>query len=148
MKISKLFISAVLVLFSLSACADDKVVAFNTAPQAVQSFVKKHFPKSQVTRTVKDYDNLSYNWEVYLSEGYELEFTKKGDWKKVDGHRMALPKSVILLMPKQISDYCSQNFPEAQIVEMDKDRRDYQIQLSNGVELEFDLQGNFIRFDD
>ena len=45
-------------------------------------------------------------------------------------------------------EYVDLRYSEQYIVEWEKDKHDQEIQLSNGTELIFDLEGTFIRIDD
>ncbi|WP_369695841.1 PepSY-like domain-containing protein [uncultured Duncaniella sp.] len=47
-----------------------------------------------------------------------------------------------------IATYVKQNHKGSRIIGIEKKRNGYEIELSNDLDLEFDKQGNFIRFDD
>ncbi len=79
-----------------------------------------------------------------LDDMTELEFTEKGAWKEVDGKDKAIPTGYIL---KPIVDYVKKNYPKASITHIDKGLNDIDIDLDNGIELEFDLKGKFLRID-
>lgn len=49
---------------------------------------------------------------------------------------------------QSIRDYAAKNFSAHQIRKIEKNSRKYEVKLTNGVELEFDLNGNFLRIDD
>ena len=52
------------------------------------------------------------------------------------------------IIPAQIASYVSQNYPDTQIVQIDRDKRDYEVKLTNRLELTFDLNFNLIGIDD
>ena len=52
------------------------------------------------------------------------------------------------LVPAQIASYVEQNYKGAAIVQIDRDTRDYEVKLTNGLELTFDLRFNIIDIDD
>lgn len=51
-------------------------------------------------------------------------------------------------VPAQIAQYVSGHYPDASIVQIDRDKHDYEVKLSNGLELTFDLKFNLIDIDD
>lgn len=57
----------------------------------------------------------------------------------------SVPAAVI---PAQIAQYVSGHYPDASIVQIDRDKHDYEVKLSNGLELTFDLKFNLIDIDD
>ncbi len=118
------------------------------APKAVQNFVAKHFPKTDIVKVVKDYDDGTYTWDVHLVGDIEIEFDRNGNWKNIDSEYKPIPASVLALLPKGITTYCSKNFPNVAVKEIEKKRRKYKLELQNGIELEFDKNGKFIKIDD
>ena len=52
------------------------------------------------------------------------------------------------VIPAQIAQYVSGHYPDASIVQIDRDKHDYEVKLSNGLELTFDLKFNLIDIDD
>ncbi len=149
MKSLKLFFVASAILFSIGCVGGekDKTVSFAQLPKQSQSFIKSHFADVEVSRVVKDMDDFSYNWDVYFSNGWELEFKKNGEWDHIDCKGSALPNSVLALLPANILSYCKTNYPNLSIVEVDKETYGYEIELSNDLTLEFNSKGNFIEAD-
>ena len=49
---------------------------------------------------------------------------------------------------KRQAQYVSGHYPDASIVQIDRDKHDYEVKLSNGLELTFDLKFNLIDIDD
>ena len=47
---------------------------------AIQQFVKTYFPETTILFTQRD----EGEYEVRLSDGTEIEFTRKGEWKHID----------------------------------------------------------------
>lgn len=52
------------------------------------------------------------------------------------------------IVPQQIKDYVKQNYPDARITKIDRDRRDYEVSLSNRLELTFNKEFRLIEIDD
>ena len=146
MKLSKVFCSVLLFAMVLfTGCEDKQEMSLSQMPQTSQDFLSIHFPGVKVTQVIKDIDDFSYTWDVYLENGFEVEFDKNGNWLGVDGRNQPIPESILALIPQNIVNYCSTNYLSLQIVEIDRDDRKYDIGLSGGMDLEFDLNGNFLK---
>ena len=142
-----MILSAILVTFGINtACADnDKPITVTQLPQTAQQFIKTHFPKEKVAFAKLERDFLETTYEVLFTNSTKLEFNKNGEWKEVDCKYSTVPAQIV---PAQIAQYVAQNYPDAQVVQIDRDRRDYEVKLTNGWELTFDLNFNLIDIDD
>lgn len=65
--------------------------------------------------------------------------------KEINCKYSAVPAGVI---PAQILKYVSENYPDAKVLKIERDKKDYEVKLSNRWELKFDLQFNLIDIDD
>ena len=74
----------------------------------------------------------------------EVEFTKNGEWKDVECKYGEVPAAIV---PQQIRDYVAKNYPDRKITAIDRDRRDYEVELDNGLDLKFDLKFRLIDID-
>ncbi|MBW7868828.1 MAG: PepSY-like domain-containing protein [Brumimicrobium sp.] len=133
-----------LFVVSSSAFAQDKIIPFSEAPASIQAYVSKHFPNHKVLQTEIDYEGLTKEYEVILSDNIKLEFDGKNNIKNIDA-KTKLPDSVI---PKEILDYVKANYPNNFIIEWDLDKTHQSVELNNDIELEFTLNGEFLRIDD
>lgn len=142
-----MILSAILVTFGINtACADnDKPITVTQLPQTAQQFIKTHFPKEKVAFAKLERDFLETTYEVLFTNSTKVEFYKDGEWKEVDCKYSTVPAKIV---PAQIAQYVAQNYPDAQVVQIDRDRRDYEVKLTNGWELTFDLKFNLIDIDD
>ena len=112
---------------------------------AIQQFVKTYFPETTILYT--QFDDGEY--EVRLSDGTEIDFTRKGEWKNIDCKHSNIYTSVPdALIPVEIANYVKSSFPDESIIKIDKDRRDWEIELSNRLEIKFDKKFNVLEFDD
>lgn len=145
MKHVKFFLMALICLMTSVACnADDKMIPVEKLPAAAKDFVKQEFPGKKIIFVQVD-RGLKKTYEVRLGDGTEIDFNKKGVWDKVDCKKTAVPNS---LVPVAIQDYVKQNFADALIVKIDKERYGYDIELSNDLELKFNTSGQLIGMDD
>lgn len=137
------------ILFSLgtiTAKADnDRMITVNQLPQKSQTFIKQHFPNEKVAYAKYERDFLDSTYEIVFTSSAKIEFFKNGDWKEVDCKYSTVPADIV---PAQITAYIQQNWPDASIVKIDRDKRDYEVQLNNRLELTFDLNFNLIEIDD
>ena len=143
-----IFLTALLLIaVSLVACNDNdkKVINFGSLPSAAQTFVKTHFSDKEVSVVFREHygDN---EYEVLFTDGAKVEFTRKGEWDEVeDRDADGVPSSII---PQAIIDYVTTNHAAQKIVQINKERRKYEVELNNSVDIEFDTNGNFVRYDD
>ncbi|HIX27475.1 MAG TPA: PepSY-like domain-containing protein [Candidatus Barnesiella excrementigallinarum] len=142
-----MILSAILMVFGITtACADnDKPIAVTQLPQKAQQFIKTHFSKEKVAFAKLERDFLETTYEVVFTNSTKLEFQKDGNWKEVDCKYSTVPTGIV---PAQIAQYVTQNYPDTKIVKIDRDKRDYEVKLTNGLELTFDLKFNLIDIDD
>ncbi|AHF91656.1 hypothetical protein OPIT5_16975 [Opitutaceae bacterium TAV5] len=117
-----------------TASARDIIIPADSLPQAARNFIATHFPGAAIFRAERDDDS----YDVYLNNNIEIEFTLAGEWDNIDGNGRALPDSVI---PAGILAYVRANYPSAFVVEIDRERSGYEIELSDRRELKFDKNG-------
>lgn len=145
MKRTIMFIS--LLAISLAAFAscdkDDQLVDPTKLPTEAQSFIDTNFPSTSIKSVVKEYDDFTYHYDVYLADGTALEFDKHGEWKDVKNNVIGVPDSVV---PEKILSYVTTNYSNAFIVDIERGRR-YDVELNTDIDLDFSLDGDFIRID-
>lgn len=128
------------------SCDDDKdeIVSSNDLPMQAQLFLQTYF--DEVDFTVRyDKSNRDKEYEVNLSNGYEVTFNKDGEWTEVDApYSMTVPYQIV---PQPIYDYVVNNYTPAGINEIEKTRSRYNVELTNGVDLYFNLSGEFVGAD-
>lgn len=133
-----------IVMVSASACDKDIYVEPTALPKAASAFISEHFPDSRILSVKKEHDFMITEYDVYLSDGTEITFDKKGIWKDVDCERRALPQSVI---PEVIKNYIDTNFPEMTVEDISKEHYGYEISFVGELELHFDKNGKFLGAD-
>ncbi len=110
-------------------------------PQEARTFLSTHFPKAKIGMIKIDKPLLSKpDYEVRFTNGQTVEFDKYGKWEEVDCNAQRVPDTII---PKTVLKYINKNYSSAFITQIEKDSKGYDVELSNGVELKFDLSGNF-----
>lgn len=141
-KLFTLLFAAFMIISGGSAIAQQQ----RQVPQQIANFVAKHYGNTTVRGIDKDVDKRKVTYEVDLNDGTELEFDGKFNLIEVKSasRNVAVPASV---MPKSIVNYVRANYPNLHIVKWEKERRGYDVELSNGVDLEFNTRGKFVRID-
>ena len=112
-------------------------------PEEVISFLDTHFSGIEIRSVIKDYDNSTYEFEVYLSNGTRIELSRRGEWRNVENHLAGVPHSVV---PNKILTYVAENYPDQMIIGIERDRQ-IDVELKGGVELVFSLNEDFVKFD-
>ncbi|AIM38232.1 PepSY-like domain-containing protein [Sphingobacterium sp. SG20118] len=139
---------AIVALVGLSTItfAQKKVINSNELPANAQTFIKNNFATNQISSTIEEKEKLfSKEYKVILNNGTKIEFDKSGNWEEVDGEKTAIPLKIV---PTAIQNYVTKSFPDTQIVKIKKSSRKYEVEISNGIDLEFNKKGEFIRIDD
>lgn len=127
----------------LTGCEEETVVKEPDVPEAIKSWVSTYFPDHPIVQVVKDRDDFTVTWDVILAEGVSLEFDK--DYHITDlSYALGLPDTVV---PEPILEYVRTNYPQQLIVEWELNKRSQEVNLKNGLELEFSLEGEFLRID-
>lgn len=128
------------------ACADvDRPISVEQLPEKAQKFLKEHFPSQKVSFAKEDIEILYKEYEVVLTDGTRLEFSSSGEWKSVDCKYGSVPKAIV---PRQITDYLSKNYPEVAVLSIDYENKRYEVSLANRIELTFDKQFRLVDMDD
>ena len=138
---------AVAVVLNMTACAEKKTaITVNQLPQPAQTLLTTYFSDLQVAMAVKETEMGETEYIVSYTDATQVKFNKKGEWKEVDRPMgKTVPDGIV---PAQILTYVTTTFPNTTIQEIDKDRRGYDVKLSNRMEIEFNNQFLPIEMDD
>ncbi len=133
-----------LVVWAASWAAGDKLIRFEELPEAARATVNRYFDADQVASVKQEYEWLGSVYEVKFYDGTEIDFLGNGEWKEIDCTPRALPAG---LVPSGIARLIEKRFPERMVVTIERDRRDWEVELDDGTDLKFDLQFNLIDID-
>lgn len=114
-------------------------------PEAIDAFIKQHFPNATVVGVEPDQEHGGLEYDIYLSDGTQIDFDTNNQWEKIECRNPSVPASFI---PQAIATYVKSNYQNTPIVKIDKKYNNYEIELSNGLELRFDQSGRFMGIDD
>ena len=91
---------------------------------------------------------MSTSYEVYMTNGVEIDFDSKGNWTDVDTEKSG-SKVPDALIPDFVSNYLkANNFNTEYVVQIDRNRSGYDVELNTGITLEFTSNGKFKKVDD
>ncbi len=141
----KVVLSAFCSLLSIGMFAQ---VNTTNLPTTAQDFINRHFSKVSVEK-VDENSNWQIweddKYEVVLSNGMELDFDKNGNILEIDSQNYeAIPMDAL---PSKIKSYLQANHANAQIIGWENEKKEHQVELADGTELEFDTEGNFRKLD-
>lgn len=138
--------AALLLCVGFTACSDDdEPVPATQLPETAKNFVSQYFPGASIVRTEKDGKGDKTEYSVVLNNGYELEFDAVGAWTDVDAPSgQTIPDGIA---PDVIVDFIAVNYSATGINEISRDYRYYDVDLVNGIDLKFLLDGTFVDVD-
>lgn len=130
-----------------TACTDDDTVTrnLNELPAPARAILTRQFAHTQVSYIKIDKDWFwTDTYEVRLVDGTEISFDRKGNWTEVDGKYAEIPA---FFVPEPVRRQAGDLFPGEKITKIEKNRRDFEVELSNDVDLRFDRKFNIREMD-
>lgn len=129
-----------------SSMERDRLITADKLPAAAQAFLAESFPGVDVSFAKAETEWFSTEYKVVMVDGMVVVFDGKGNWTDIDcKYGAEVPARLI---PPQIAAYVAKHFPEARVLKLERDRRDYEVELDNGFEMKFDLDFRLIDLDD
>ena len=139
----------ILAVFSLgvvNAKADsDRVITKEALPAKAQQFINANFANSKISYVKEERDFFERSYEIVFADGSKVEFGRNGEWVDVDCRYTSVPRAIV---PEAIKEYVKRNFPDVQIVEIERKRGNHEVKLSNKLELVFDKKLKIKGIDD
>lgn len=124
---------------------NDKPIQVNQLPAKAQTFISTHFKNHKVAMAKEESGVFYKSYDVVFTNGEEVEFDKAGDWKEVKCRQSEVPAAIV---PEAIRNYVKTNYPGTKILQIELDKKEYEIRLSNRLEITFDSQMRVIDIDD
>lgn len=137
---------AAVICISAAVARDTYARDASVLPKAAQTTLSQNFKaRVSVVKIDKDFGRIS-DYEVILTDGTEITFDRNGNWENVEvGKNGTIPSAFI---PSSIADYVRTNMSGQKIAGIEKERTGYDVELANGVDMKFDKNGNFVRYDE
>ena len=118
---------------SLACTAKNRPVAVEKLPASAREFMNVNYQGEKISYAFVDDDLIRPDYIVRLVNGVEIVFEHDGLLDKITD-KAGVPKGVV---PVQITDYVKTYYPDAVVVEYEIGRREYDVKLTNGLELTF-----------
>lgn len=131
---------ALLSVFVLSAPASadkDTPINLNQLPAAAQQVIKTHFAGKKVALAKYDKDITDKSYDVIFTDGSKLEFDRNGKWTEIFCPTGSVPTA---LVPAAITQYVNTHYAPAKIIKIERDKRETEIKLSDGMEITFNTK--------
>ena len=130
---------------SLPLLADDRPIDVGRLPAPAMEFINRYFKDVAVSLATVDKELFeATTYEVFFANGCKVEFDGGGRWKDIDCQHTRVPEGAV---PEAIRRYIAANYPGRYATEIDRDARDYEVKLDNGLELTFNLRFQLIGID-
>lgn len=139
----KMYFLIVIVSFLFPSCEKEVILPNNKIPSEITDFISNKFPEFTIIQAIKDKDGFELTYDITLEGGIFLEFNRKSELIDIEG-MSKLPDSII---PDKILGYVATNFAANFITGWELDDRNQQVKLDNGLDLEFNMNGDFLRID-
>jgi len=123
---------------------NEKPIQVNQLPATAQQLIKQHFADRKVALAKVETEFMSKGYEVVFTDGARIDFDGKGNWEEIDCKASSVPSAIV---PARIQEYIRENYPDTTVRKIEKNRREYEVKLSNRVELSFDLKFNLTDID-
>lgn len=128
-----------------ATASNDRAISFEKLPKQAQQIIKEYFDNQSIALVKMDNDIFNKSYEVIFANGNKIEFDRKGKWQEIHCKNTQLPEQLI---PVGIKNYLTQHYPNIKIQKIEKeDFGHHEIDLANGVSLEFDSNYNLIDID-
>lgn len=140
-----IFLSLVIAI-GLVQCSSDKYTRdAQELPAPARKMISEHF-NTAISHFKIDKEFASgTEYEVVLDDGTEIDIDGKGNWKSIEtANSKAIPASIL---PKMIHEYVAQHHQGASVVGIEKKKNGYEVELSNGLEINFNKDGGFVKYD-
>lgn len=114
-------------------------------PHAAKEFISTHFPNTTILH-VENKQNPTTDgtvFEVELSDKTDIDFDKDGEWREISAEDgVNIPMAVLA---DNVQSHLKSKYPNLTVRSIDKDIDVMAVEMSNEVDVIFDLAGKFLR---
>ena len=86
-------------------------------PNAITAFIKQQFPNATVVGVEPDHEHGGLEYDVYLSDGTQLDFDANNQWEKVE----CMKGVPAFFVPKAIASYVKGTYQNVAITKINKE---------------------------
>ena len=123
---------------------NDKPINVNELPAKAQTLLSRHFKGQKVMLATIESGVVSRSYDVVLRNGTKLEFDKKGNLTEIDCKQGIVPSQLI---PQPIKNYLKENYPAQAVKKIEMNKKEYEVELTNGIDLTFNKHFQLIDID-
>ena len=123
---------------------NDKPIPVNALPAKAQTLLSQHFNGQKVMLATIESGVVSRCYDVVLQNGTKLEFDKKGNLTEIDCKQATVPAKLI---PQAIRNYLKENYPAQAVKKIEMNKNEYEVELTNGLDLTFNKHFQLIDID-
>lgn len=123
---------------------NDKPINVNELPAKAQTLLSKHFKGQKVMLATIESGVVSRSYDVVLRNGTKLEFDKKGNLTEIDSKQGIVPSQLI---PQPIKNYLKENYPAQAVKKIEMNKKEYEVELTNRIDLTFNKHFQLIDID-
>ena len=139
-----LFFACVCGLIANANADNYQPITRDQLPKKAQAFLTSYFSEIKTSLVRKEIDVMEVSYDVIFADGSKVEFDRKGDWTDVDCGVNPLPVGIV---PKAIENVIRTQYPEAKAIKIERDRNEYDVKLSNRIELTFNKKMQLVDID-
>lgn len=128
------------------ACSSETITHdASKLPEKARNVISRNFT-SAISLVEEETTGLGQKeYEVTLTDGSEISFTSSGEWTSVDTpNNLSVPEGMV---PTAIARFVAEKHAGANIVGIEREKKGFEVELSNGVDIVFDAAGNFVKYD-
>ena len=144
MRIMMIAIYCILSCNILASAGNDKPISVNTLPIKAQILLTNYFGNQKVALATIESGVVNKSYDVVLHNGTKLEFNKKGELTEIDCKQGVVP---VNLIPLSIKNYLQNNYPGQSVKKLEIKKKEYEVELSTGMDLTFNKHFQLIDID-
>lgn len=131
-------------LLCLPLQAEEIAIQQDQLPEKAQKIIALAYPDKTVKKAIIEKRASLFQYEVKLSGGVKMQFSKNGALTECTCTKGAIPS---VLVPEKIRRTVEKEFPKNEIRSIEHDSKLYEILLDNGDELTFNSSHRLISID-
>lgn len=146
-RIMRIVMIAIFCMMSFNIVANagnDKPINVNELPAKAQTLLSKHFKGQKVMLATIESGVVSRSYDVVLRNGTKLEFDNKGNLTEIDCKQGIVPSQLI---PQPIKNYLKENYRGEAVRNIELNKKEYEVELTNGIDLTFNKHFQLIDID-
>ena len=121
-----------------------KPISVDALPAKAQTLLNNHFNGQKVMLATIESGVVSRSYDVVLKNGTKLEFDKRGNLTEIDCKQGIVPSQLI---PQPIKNYLKENYRGEAVRKIELNKKEYEVELTNGIDLTFNKHFQLIDID-